>query len=133
MSYCPKCGNKVDETMTFCPNCGASLKAAATTQGGAAEPEYRYRHYRHHEKHDEKAEKHGEKHEKAGGGYGFLIAGVLIVLLGLLGYINATTNVFSSLNGPMASALVLVAIGIVILVAGLYYYSRSRRRNPVPT
>ena len=19
MSYCPKCGNKVDETMTFCP------------------------------------------------------------------------------------------------------------------
>ena len=28
MSYCPKCGNKVDETMAFCPRCGASLKAA---------------------------------------------------------------------------------------------------------
>ena len=26
MSYCPKCGNKVDETMVFCPQCGASLK-----------------------------------------------------------------------------------------------------------
>jgi uncharacterized membrane protein YvbJ len=29
MSYCSKCGNKVEESMTFCPNCGAPLKTAA--------------------------------------------------------------------------------------------------------
>ena len=23
MSYCPKCGNKIDESMAFCPRCGA--------------------------------------------------------------------------------------------------------------
>lgn len=131
MSYCPKCGNKVDETMAFCPRCGASLKVETTWSGRPTAQEFRYRHERH-EKHNEKAEKHGEKHEKAGGGYGFLIAGVLIVLLGLLGYINATTKVFNGISGPVDSALVLVAIGILILIAGIYYYSRSRSRNPVP-
>ncbi len=134
MSYCPKCGNKVDETMTFCPRCGASLKAGTTWQAGPTSSDQGYysRHHRH-EKHDEKAEKHGEKHEKGGGGYGYLVAGVLIVVLGLLAYINATTNVFHSLSGPAGGALFLVVIGILILIAGVYYYSRSRSRNPVPT
>jgi len=118
--------------MAFCPRCGASLKAATTSQADQTTQGYGYR-YERHEKDNEKAEKHGEKHEKAGGGYGFLVAGILIVLLGSLAYINATTNVFSGLSGPVASAIVLVAIGILILLAGLYYYSRSRRRNPAPT
>ena len=30
MSFCPKCGNKIEETMTFCPNCGTALKTTAT-------------------------------------------------------------------------------------------------------
>jgi uncharacterized integral membrane protein len=131
MSYCPKCGNKVDETMAFCPKCGASLKMGATWQAG---PTTTYPPYRHekHEKQEKDEEKHREKHEKAGGGYGFLIAGVVIVLLGLLAYINATTTFFSSLSGPEASALFLVVIGILIVIAGIYYSVRSRRRNPAP-
>jgi DNA-directed RNA polymerase subunit M/transcription elongation factor TFIIS len=32
MPYCPKCGNLVDENMTFCPRCGAPLKSQAATQ-----------------------------------------------------------------------------------------------------
>jgi uncharacterized integral membrane protein len=128
MSYCPKCGNKVDETMAFCPKCGASLKMGTTWQAGPtpAYPPYR------HEKQEKHEEKHREKHEKAGGGYGFLIAGIVIVLLGLLAYINATTSVFHSLSGPAASALFLIVIGILIVAAGVYYSTRSRRRNPVP-
>jgi len=138
MSYCPKCGNKVDETMIFCPKCGASLKMGAASQAAptATYPPYRDEKHEKREK-QEKPEKHeekyGEKHEKAGGGYGFLIAGILIVLLGLLAYINATTNFFSSLSGPVASALFLVVIGVLIVIAGIYYSMRSRRRNPVPT
>lgn len=137
MSYCPKCGQKVDETMTFCPNCGASLKMGTVGQSGSA-PTYQPYRGHHHEKSDEKdsekgrGEKYREKHEKAGGGYGFLIAGVLIVVLGFLAYINATTNVFHSLSGPAASALVLVVIGVLIVAAGIYYSARSRRRNPAP-
>jgi uncharacterized integral membrane protein len=114
--------------MTFCPKCGAPLKMGATAQAGPTTyPPYR------HEKQEKHDEKHREKHEKAGGGYGFLIGGVLIVILGLLAYINATTSVFHSLSGPAASALFLIVIGILIVVAGLYYSMRSRRRNPVPT
>jgi uncharacterized Zn finger protein (UPF0148 family) len=135
MSYCPKCGNKIDETMVFCPRCGAPLKGETSWQAGSTatpqtSPEYRYRH--RHEKHDEKAEKHGEKHEKGGAGYGYLIAGVIVVVLGLLAYINATTNYFRNLNGPAVSAIVLVVIGIIIVLAGIYYSARSRRRNPTP-
>ena len=29
MSYCPNCGNQVDDTMRFCPNCGKALTAEA--------------------------------------------------------------------------------------------------------
>ena len=136
MSYCPKCGNKVDETMTFCPNCGASLKMGTAGQAGPAAtyPPYRYRHEKGNEKDEEKrrGEKYREKHEKAGAGYGFLVGGILIVILGFLAYINATTNFFHSLSGPVASAVFLVFIGIIIVAAGIYYSTRSRRRNPVP-
>ncbi len=137
MSYCPKCGNKVDETMTFCPKCGASLKMGATWQAGPTSQPPTMPPYRHekHEKHEktEKTEKHQEKYEKGGGGYGFLIAGVIIVLLGLVGVLNATTNIFHGFTGPVASAIVLVIIGILIVLAGVYYSTRSRSRNPVPT
>jgi len=129
MSYCPKCGNKVDETMVFCPKCGASLKMGTAWQAGPtpAYPPYR------HEKDEKHEEKYREKHEKAGNGYGFLIGGIVIVLLGLLAYINATTSIFHRLSGPAASALFLIVMGILIVVAGVYYSTRSRRRNPVPT
>jgi uncharacterized integral membrane protein len=129
VSYCPKCGNKVDETMAFCPKCGASLKMGTTWQAG---PTPTYPPYRN-EKPEKHEEKHREKHEKVGGGYGYLIAGIVIVLLGVLAYINATTSVFHSLSGPAASALFLIVIGILIVAAGVYYSTRSRRRNPVPT
>jgi len=132
MSYCPKCGNKVDETMAFCPNCGASLKMGTAWQPSPT-PTYPPHRHEKHEKQEKDEEKHGEKHEKAGGGYGFLIGGIVIVLLGLLAYINATTSVFHSLSGPAASALFLIVIGILIVAAGVYYSTRSRRRNPVPT
>ncbi len=42
MSYCPKCGNKVDETMVFCPRCGASLKGTATPGQAPPTQPYRY-------------------------------------------------------------------------------------------
>ena len=40
MPYCPNCGNKIDETMTFCPECGVPLKIEAPTRP-APPPPYR--------------------------------------------------------------------------------------------
>ena len=132
MSYCPKCGNKVDSTMTFCPNCGAPLKATTSQPGPTVTypPYYRHRHHEKDEKHDEKG---SEKYEKGGSGVGYLIGGIVVVLLGVFAYINATTNFFQGLTGQEAGAFFLVIIGVLIVVAGVYYSSRSRRRNPAPT
>jgi len=130
MSYCPKCGHKIDETMIFCPNCGASLKTGTTAQSQPATPPYDYYRYRHRHEKEEKNEK-AEKHEKPGGGYlGLIIAGVIVLFIGVLAYLNATTGF---LTGPVASALVVVVIGLIIVVAGVYYASRARSRNPMPS
>lgn len=130
MDYCPNCGNKVDDSMTFCPRCGASLKNVTP---GATPPPYEYRYRRRDEKNEknEKPEKRDEKQEKPGGSYaGLLIAGLVIVFLGALAFINATSHV---LTGPVASALVLVVVGVIIVVAGIYYATRVRKRNPAPS
>ena len=133
MEYCPKCGNKVDDSMAFCSRCGASLKPQGAGQDQTASPStppYDYRYRQRHEKHEEKGEK-GEKYEKRSGGYaGLVIAGLIVLFIGVLSYVNATTGF---LTGPIASAIVVVIIGLAIVVAGIYYSTRSRSRNPAPT
>jgi len=135
MDYCPKCGNKVDDTMTFCPRCGASLKAGTTAQPGTPTPEYYYRYRYRHEK-EEKGEKNekgekAEKYEKRAGGYaGLVIAGLLVLFFGLLALANAITGF---LNGPVAGAVTVIIVGMLIVAAGIYYSTRSRSRNPAPT
>ena len=126
MSYCPRCGQKVDESMTFCPNCGYSLKAGPT-QRSPAPPPYQYR---RNEK-QEKQEK-GEKNEKTPGTRisGLLIAGILIVIFGL---IAVTDNLFHWLpSGPLAGAFWLIAIGVIIVVVAVYFASRARKSFPKP-
>ena len=129
MSYCPKCGHKVDETMTFCPNCGTSLKKT-TSQGAPSPPVYpRYRNEKQ-EKH-EKQEKE-EKHEKGQGGMvGWLIGGLILVFLGVAAYTNVVYHWIPS--GPEAAAIWLVVIGVIIIVVGIYFATRARRRFPEPT
>jgi len=124
MSYCPKCGNKVDETMIFCPNCGASLKTS-TYQTAPSPPPPGYRRNEKQEK-QEKQEK-GEKHE--GGGFaGLLIAGLLIVFFGAVAFTNTVYHWVPS--GPEAAAFWLVLIGVIIIVVGLYFATRARRHFP---
>ncbi|HTY75666.1 MAG TPA: zinc ribbon domain-containing protein [Candidatus Nanoarchaeia archaeon] len=129
MSYCPKCGNKVDDSMTFCPRCGASLKieTSATKPG----PSQQYPTYRNEkqEKHEKGGNEKGEKHEKGEFGYiGWLIGGVLIIILGLTGYAEAT----GIITGNMESALVLLAIGISVIIIAIWLSSTARRRHPMP-
>jgi len=130
MSYCPKCGKKVDETMTFCPNCGTSLKAA--TYQGAPTPVYYGRTRNEKQEKHEKQEK-GEKHEKGQQGtmVGWLIAGLILVVFGVVAYTNILYKWIPS--GPEAAAIWLVAIGIIIIVVGAYFATRARRHFPETT
>ena len=130
MSFCPKCGNKVDESMTFCPRCGASLKMeAAPRPPQTPSPAYRR---------DEKSEKHeknqqgekGEKHEKGEFGYlGWLIGGIVVIVIGLLAYLQAAGMLASQYNG----AITLLVVGIAIIIIAVWLSMTARRRHPTPS
>ena len=133
MSYCPKCGNKVDETMAFCPHCGASLKGTAPSQAAPA-PVYRRR--------DEKSEKNekqeknqqpekGEKQEKGEHGFaGFLIGGLILITIGLFTLLNLTNPNWAS---GESWAVMLLVIGIIIIVAAIYLATVARKHYPTPS
>jgi uncharacterized membrane protein YeaQ/YmgE (transglycosylase-associated protein family) len=124
MPYCPKCGNKVEDNMTFCSRCGAPLKAET-----AAQPAPALQKSEKNEKGEkqEKQEK-DEKHEKSGGGFiGFLIAGLVLAFIGVIAYYDVTTGLPNSeLLGPV----ILLIIGIALVVVAIYYVMKARSRNP---
>jgi transcription initiation factor TFIIIB Brf1 subunit/transcription initiation factor TFIIB len=127
LSYCPKCGNKIEEDMVFCPKCGASLKGEQT----AVPPRpvtYRHEKEEKHEKHEkeEKGEK-AEKHEK--GEYAFidpLIGGLILIFIGLSAYLSMTGMVQSRVWG----ALFFIAVGLIIIVGVIYGAVLASRRHP---
>ncbi len=140
MSYCPKCGNKVDETMAFCPRCGASLKAAAAPPPtGPAPPTPPY------PRRDEKAEKNekqeknekdqhnekGEKNEKGEQGFiGFLIGGLILITIGAFALWTLLTP---GLGAGQNWAVMLLIIGVIIIIGAIYVATVARKRSPAPT
>jgi hypothetical protein len=134
MSYCPKCGNKVDETMTFCPRCGAPLRMEQPSTRPVPPPTYR------RDEKSEKGEKNekqgknqqpekGEKHEKGQFGFvGWLIGGIIVIVIGILAYARAT----GMLSQPIESAVTLLVIGIAIIIVAIWLSTMARRRNPAP-
>ena len=131
MPYCPKCGNQIEENMTFCPRCGAPLKVEAPAQAAPASVSQRSEKGEKNEK-GEKQEKQepekGEKQEKGRYGFvGFLIAGLVLVSLGIIAYYDITVGFpQNELVGPA----ILLIIGIAILLAGVYVAMNAKRRYP---
>lgn len=134
MSYCPKCGSKIDEEMSFCPKCGAPLKTATVTP---APPSTTAPSYRRDEKTEEKSEKHekreknekNEKNEKSGRERGFmgpLIGGLILLFIGSALYLRATT----SYPVEILWALFFVLVGVVIIIGGVYGVIVAGRRHP---
>jgi hypothetical protein len=137
MSYCPKCGSKIDEGMSFCPNCGAPVNIAPGATAPSAPTAPTRREYRRREKEQEKGEK-GEKHEKEekgekgekreGGFLAPLVGGLILVFLGVVWWLG--------LNGTFEWrtlwALFLVMVGIVIIIAAIYGAFVLRKRHPTP-
>lgn len=123
MPYCPNCGAEIKEEMTFCPKCGASLKIEEPVDWRERRRVLREerREARRSEK-EEKTEKH-EKHEYAP--MGPLIAGLALIFLGVLAYLQVT----GMIQGQFLGALFLLVIGIIILFYGAIIVSR---RHPKP-
>jgi predicted metal-binding membrane protein len=125
VSYCPKCGNKVDETMAFCSRCGASLKME-TAQPSSTPVNYSRSRNEKQEKHQNEK---GEKHEKGQFRFaGWLIAGVCLVILGVVVYTDSVYHWVPS--GPEAGGFALLVFGLVVLVVGVYFWTRAKRRFP---
>jgi len=115
MSYCPKCGNKVDETMTFCPRCGAALKGAPN--GQAPPPAQPYT-----------MQEKGEKREKSQYGFvGYLMGGLILITIGVFFLLDLTSNFLSS---GQDLAVMLFIIGIIIIMGAVYVAMVARRRFP---
>jgi len=132
MSECKNCGYKTREDMSFCPKCGAPLKAKQiSAEQRPTAPTYRR---------DEKAEKYEkrekrektEKHEK--GEYAFigpLIGGIILIIIGSLSYLQVT-GFLDRQTREVLGAFFVIAIGILIILGGLYAAMIARKRHPAP-
>jgi hypothetical protein len=126
LSYCPKCGNKIDENMTFCPKCGAALKGAQTQPQAQVQAPPTYR------RHDEKGEKgeKGEKREKREHPYiGPLIGGLVVLFLGVWFYLEAA-GIVTPPDSRYTSAFIFIIIGVVIIIAAIYGSIMIGKRYP---
>ncbi len=136
MSYCPKCGNKVDETMVFCPRCGASLKAAPSGQPTPppAQPYGRRNEKSEKNEKQEKQEKNqrperGEKQEKGETGFiGYLIGGLILITLGLFSVLQISG--YFTVDSGQSWAVMLLIIGIIIIIGAVYVALVARKRSP---
>lgn len=130
MSYCPKCGNQVDENMAFCPRCGASLKAEAPVQAAPAPAPQRGEKAEKgekQEKHEKQEPEKGEKHEKGEYGFiGWLIGGIVLILIGFFALLQFAGYLASGTSW----AFVLLIIGVIIIIAAVYLTTMARRRYP---
>jgi hypothetical protein len=131
MSYCPKCGSKVEEGMSFCPRCGAPVNTGKVVSvAPQTGPTYQTTYHRD-EKTEEKSEKNekqekSEKHEKHEYGWiGPLIGGVILLFIGAALYLDT-----AGYNVAVLWALFFVLIGVLIIVGGIYGVIVASRRHP---
>ena len=137
MSYCPKCGNKVDETMAFCPRCGASLKGTSPGQPAPSSQPYPRRNEKSEKNEkNEKQEKNnrqekGQNQEKGETGFiGYLIGGLILITLGLFSILQIS-NYFET-NSGQSWAIMLLIIGVIIIIGAIYVAMTARKRSPQP-
>lgn len=125
MSFCPKCGSKVEETGSFCPTCGTQVRAAVPSQPLPAMPVQ--------EKQGAVADSGQGKTEqpkeqkKAKSEYGFmyyLIAGLVLITVGAFAILELTNP---ALKAGQYLILMLLTIGIIVIVGAIYVVLSERK------
>lgn len=111
MVYCTKCGTLNPDGAVNCSNCGAPLSGAENR------PYNRYERRRYYE------DQYGYRHR--GNGFGLLIAGLFILLLGVAA-IFGSIGLFFQYFWPV----VLILIGVWLLLWGLRRNRRYRQAPP---
>ncbi len=117
--FCVKCGNPVQPS-------GAPQPQAAPYSWQSRRDERMARRNQEKNEKNEKAEKHekGEKNEKGGMG-GALIGGLVLIFLGVASYLSY----YGYFNGSRWWALLLVALGVLLIAMDLYYIAKGLRRG----
>lgn len=108
--YCSRCGTLNPDTSVNCSNCGAPLNQ----QESRPYTPYEHRHYNNE----------GYRHRHGGSGFGLLIAGLFIVIIGIAALTGFV--LFWVYFWP----IVLVLIGVWILLLGLRRNRRYRQAPP---
>jgi cation transport ATPase len=135
MSFCPKCGNKVDDAMIFCPHCGAPLKGAPMGQTGSSQPHQRRAEKSEKNEKIENSETRGntektEQPEKGEQGFiGYLVGGLILITFGLFSVLQLS-GYFQ--NQGQSWAIMILIIGIIIIVGGIYVVLGVRKRSQKP-
>ena len=130
MSYCPKCGNKVDDAMVFCPRCGASLKLETTAR--APPPQYTQRNEKaeKQEKGEKNEKNEPEKHEKGQYGYlGWLIGGIIVIMIGVFSLLSLQYH----FDTRIGWSVFLLIIGAIVIIGAIYIATQARKRSPPAT
>ncbi|MEM3705931.1 MAG: zinc ribbon domain-containing protein [Candidatus Bathyarchaeia archaeon] len=127
MPNCPKCGAEVSEEMSFCPRCGAPLKVGQFPPPPPP-PAGRKEEKAEKREKEEKGEK-WEKYEKRELVFlGPLIGGIILLMLGILSYLEVT----GLIERGASRAILLIVVGVIVLVGALYVVSTAPKRHPKP-
>ena len=127
MSYCSKCGNKVEENMAFCSKCGAPLKLGTAT--AVPIQTQRIEKAEKQEKTEKDEPEKTEKQEKGEHGFfGWLIGGLILIATGLLATLQLAKIIP---KGTMIPTLFLI-IGSIVIISALYFVNLARKRTPKP-
>jgi cation transport ATPase len=130
--FCTKCGAEVPEGAMYCVKCGNPVQAGAPQPPPAPPTWQSRRDERRARKQEEKGEKNeksekqekGEKHEKGAMG-GALIGGLVLIFLGVASYLSF----YPSFSGVRWWALVLMALGVLLIARDFYYIAKGSRRG----
>ena len=121
MPFCPKCGGSVEETMAFCPTCGTSLKDMPPTQEAPSkekqEPQMNYCP-------PEKAEANIEEEKRDYSYVGFLVGGLILIVIGVFAVLDLTSTLLSFIQDL---EIMLVIIGAILVCGSLYMIASVRR------
>ena len=135
MTYCVKCGNEIQENTAFCPRCGAPVKVEAKAEPvPAAAPRRSEKGEKaekgeKQEKQEKESQEKGEKQEKGEYGFiGWLVGGLILILIGFFALLQITGYIASGTGWAIA----LLIIGVIVIVAAVYFATAGRKRFPVP-